>query len=111
MFYNLAQYKLGQVGDRMFAMDNNSVMSVFPRQNLILIHNGAKQLYYQYGKINYTCRWCYGRYGRIRNDGSGFEMYDQMRLDERRMVWHKIQCRFAANTVPPEMGKRISKIY
>jgi hypothetical protein len=56
--HNLALYKLGQAGDRMFAMDNNSVMPVSPRTHLILMHNGAKQVYYQYGKVNYAYRWC-----------------------------------------------------
>jgi hypothetical protein len=58
MFHNLALYKSGQAGDRMFSMDNYSVLPVSPRQHLILIHNGAKQLYYHYGKVNYAYRWC-----------------------------------------------------
>ncbi|MDR0505487.1 MAG: DUF6057 family protein [Dysgonamonadaceae bacterium] len=58
MYWNLALYKLGQAGDRMFEMDNNSMLPVARRQNLILMHNAAKPLYFQYGKINYCYRWC-----------------------------------------------------
>jgi hypothetical protein len=58
MCYNLALNKLGQAGDRMFAMDNTSVLQDTRRQNLVLMHTGAKPLYFQYGKINFCYRWC-----------------------------------------------------
>ncbi|MDR1762601.1 MAG: DUF6057 family protein [Dysgonamonadaceae bacterium] len=58
MCWNLALYKLGQAGDRMFEMDNNSVMPQTRRQRMVMMHAGAKPVYYQYGKINYCYRWC-----------------------------------------------------
>lgn len=58
MFYNLALFKLGLAGDRMFTMDNKSVLHDFYRKNMILINYGAKPLYFHYGKINYCYRWC-----------------------------------------------------
>lgn len=57
MCYNLALYKLGQAGDYMFKMDNNSIPSVSSRKNTILMYNGAQPLYYHYGKVNFSYRW------------------------------------------------------
>jgi hypothetical protein len=58
MNYNLALYKLGKAGDLLFSMDNNSVLQTTPRPALVLMHTGAQQLYFQYGKTNYSYRWC-----------------------------------------------------
>lgn len=59
MFNNLALYKSGLAGDRMFTMENNSVLHNQSRNNsMIMIKYGAKPLYFQYGLINYCYRWC-----------------------------------------------------
>jgi len=58
MCYNLALHKLGLAGDRMFSVDNNSVLHDFYRKNMITMNYGAKPLYFHYGKINYCYRWC-----------------------------------------------------
>ncbi|MCD7973645.1 MAG: DUF6057 family protein [Candidatus Azobacteroides sp.] len=58
MYQNLALYKLGRAGDEMFAVDNVSVLPKTKRPTLILMHLGAKPVYFQYGKINYCYRWC-----------------------------------------------------
>ncbi|KAA6301808.1 MAG: hypothetical protein EZS26_001971 [Candidatus Ordinivivax streblomastigis] len=58
MDYNLALNKLGKAGDRLFSMNNNSVLQNSKRPNLVLMNTGAKSLYFQYGKTNFCYRWC-----------------------------------------------------
>jgi hypothetical protein len=58
MDYNLALYKLGRAGDQLFSIDNNSILQKTQRPPLVLVHTGAQPLYFQYGKINYSYRWC-----------------------------------------------------
>jgi hypothetical protein len=58
MNYNLALYKLGKAGDQLFSMDNNSILHHTQRPNMLLMHIGAQHLYFQYGKINFSYRWC-----------------------------------------------------
>lgn len=58
MNYNLALYKRGKAGDKMFHINHNSVQPQSSRTNLILMHMGAKHIYFQYGKINFCYRWC-----------------------------------------------------
>jgi hypothetical protein len=56
--YNLALYKLGLAGDKMFFLDNQSIPSESRRSNLLMINTIAKMIYFQYGKINFSYRWC-----------------------------------------------------
>ncbi|KAA6339567.1 hypothetical protein EZS27_012508 [termite gut metagenome] len=52
---NLALYKLGLAGDKMFTYENSSVLYNLRRNTVML---GAKPLYFHYGKINFCYRWC-----------------------------------------------------
>lgn len=55
---NLALCKMGRAGDQMFSMSNNSMLPVSRRPTLLMMHMGARSVYYQYGKINFCYRWC-----------------------------------------------------
>lgn len=55
---DLALYKLGQAGDRMFQFKINGVPYKIIRTAPVMRSTGAKALYFQYGKINYCYRWC-----------------------------------------------------
>lgn len=58
MNYNLALFKMGKAGDQMFSMNNNSILPVSRRPTLLMMHMGARSVYFQYGKINFCYRWC-----------------------------------------------------
>jgi hypothetical protein len=58
MDYNLALYKMGKAGDKMFSMNNHSTLPQSKRLDLLMMHLGGKAVYFQYGKINYCYRWC-----------------------------------------------------
>jgi hypothetical protein len=58
MDYNLALFKLGRAGDEMFAVNQGSVVAQTNRPDMIMMHLGAKPVYFQYGKVNYCYRWC-----------------------------------------------------
>ena len=55
---DMALYKLGQAGDRMFKFKINGVPYRIIRTTPVMRNTGAKALYFQYGKINYCYRWC-----------------------------------------------------
>jgi hypothetical protein len=55
---NLALYKMGNGGDQLFTLNNQSVLPKFKRMELVMIRFGARPLYFNYGKINYCYRWC-----------------------------------------------------
>lgn len=55
---DMALYKSGQAGDRMFKFKINGVPYKIIRSAPAMRSTGAKALYFQYGKINYCYRWC-----------------------------------------------------
>ncbi|GHS99428.1 hypothetical protein FACS189421_09850 [Bacteroidia bacterium] len=58
MDYNLALFKLGKAGDKMFTRNQTSTVASTKRPDLVTMQMGAKPVYFQYGKINYCYRWC-----------------------------------------------------
>lgn len=54
---NLALWKLGQCGDRMFTFPDGGVKPRCSR-HVMLMQTGGKTLYFHYGKLNYCYRWC-----------------------------------------------------
>lgn len=57
MMKNLALTRLGRAGDEMFRYKNGDAHSNAPF-DVRLTQIGGKQIYYNYGKINYCYRWC-----------------------------------------------------
>lgn len=57
MMKNLALTRLGRAGDEMFRYKNGDAHSDAPF-DVRLTQIGGKQIYYNYGKINFCYRWC-----------------------------------------------------
>lgn len=57
MMKNLALTRLGRAGDEMFRYKNGDAHSNAPF-DVRLTQIGGKQIYYNYGKINFCYRWC-----------------------------------------------------
>lgn len=57
MSTNLALYKLGMAGDRMFQYPNGDKPMRSPRL-IVPIHIAGPSFYYQYGLPNYCTKWC-----------------------------------------------------
>lgn len=57
MMKNLALTRLGRAGDEMFRYKNGDAHSDAPFE-VRLTQIGGKQIYYNYGKINFCYRWC-----------------------------------------------------
>ena len=55
---NLALQRLGTAGDTMFKYADGDTPYNCPRQQQLLRLMGARILYYYYGKVNYSYRWC-----------------------------------------------------
>lgn len=55
---HLALQKLGLAGDKMFQYKNGSQPYDTPRPNRYLRVLGARPLYYHYGDLNFSYRWC-----------------------------------------------------
>jgi hypothetical protein len=58
LYYNLALYKQGTAGDRLFSIDHHSTLprAIYPE--LAQMHQGGNALYFHSGKINFCYRWC-----------------------------------------------------
>ena len=57
MMKNLALTRLGRAGNEMFRYKNGDAKCVAPFE-VRLTQTGGKQIYYNYGKINFCYRWC-----------------------------------------------------
>ncbi len=58
LFRNLALQKMGIAGDCMFQYPDGDTPYNCPRQHQFLRLIGARALYYYYGKVNFSYRWC-----------------------------------------------------
>jgi hypothetical protein len=58
LFKNLALFELGTAPDAMFSFSDGDTPYNAPRQHQYLRLIGARSLYYYYGKVNYSYRWC-----------------------------------------------------
>ena len=58
MFRNLALQKMGSAAESMFTFEDGDAAYKAPRENQFLRLAGARSLYYYYGKVNYSYRWC-----------------------------------------------------
>lgn len=55
---NIALMNLGTIGDKMFAYNNGGALPyVYDSLDVHLVHTIGPQLYYNYGKSNFACRW------------------------------------------------------
>lgn len=57
MMKNLALFRLGKAGDKMFHYKNGDMPNHAPFQ-VRLVQTGGKLLYFHYGKLNFCHRWC-----------------------------------------------------
>lgn len=58
MFTRLALWEQGEAGNKMFNYQDGDTPYNSPRVNKYLRLIGARSLYYYFGKVNYSYRWC-----------------------------------------------------